>query len=278
MMVGFLCMTVAACGDDTDGETSTSTPTGTSTGTGGQGGGGQGGNGGSPAGADWSCLPNPQGNPPSGATLDLPLKFVGYQGMAPLAGLDITVCQMADTDCANPVTQGTSDANGEVTVELPMGTTGFVGYGEITGGNILPTIGMANVPIVTERTEPVQIVLVTQAELSLLVTFLGGTLDMDAGHMSVYAWDCAQQLASGATVHVDSPAGGSDVFYFDDSGQPVPSATETAAFGLAGAYNIPAGPLELSATVAETGDPMGTATSFTRAGWLTSIVLLPTPQ
>lgn len=265
--LGIVAMTfvVAACGSD---DTDNGAPGGAA---------GQGGSAGS-GGADWSCLPTPTGNPPAGDTLDLPLKLVGYQGMKPLEGLTVRVCQMADRDCANPVTEGTSDANGEVTVQLPMGTTGFVGYGEITGGDILPTIGMANVPIVTERLEPVQIVLVKESELRMLVTVLGGTFDETRGHLSVYAWDCAQKLAPGASIQVDSPATDTGVFYFDDEGMPVKDATSTASFGLAGSYNVPVGDVTLSATVTATGAPMGKAATFTRAGWLTSVVFLPTPQ
>jgi hypothetical protein len=91
--------------------------------------------------------------------------------------------------------------------------------------------------------------------------------DPTLGYIGAYALDCTGSLAAGVEVSADNA----------DAGVPFHWSGATGQNGGASFYNVPEGPLVLTATPASLGKVSSRVSVYVRAGASTQVVLLPTP-
>jgi hypothetical protein len=257
-----LCATLAlsGCGDDAAapaGGSSSATTSGGSC------------EGSTPAG-DWTCVG--QVVLPTTSRTHLALSLTP-QTVVSIDDLTVKACAMGDTECASPLDQATTSTGQEVVLDVPVGADGFDGYLEWTGTGLETTLEVFYPRLVDDWSTT--LLLYPTSYIDTLASSVGATLDPTRGILGFQAWDCATAAASGVAMSADRADTSSTLTYFivGEAG-PVASSTATTtsaeAFGLGGFLNVPAGPVELTATLAATCQVLAEVDVFVRAGALTA--------
>jgi hypothetical protein len=259
LVVALLALALIACSDD-DAGTSSGPAVGGSAGSGAQGGGGEGA-GGQASGNDWSCigvLPQQTFTPGSAVGN---ITVVELSDDSPIANMSVRVCVASDSACATPLDEATTDAQGNVTLDV---TTAEQRYLDLSGGNVMPAISFNNGP---PKGDPFneQIRVLSFETFMLVENLIGTPGDPTRGHAGVQANDCNGDIGVGVTFALDTGDGNTVVAYFSAAGTPNPMLEETGEDGRAAIANIPVGPSVLTATVAATGQVIGTRSFFVRA-------------
>ncbi|MCA9548061.1 MAG: hypothetical protein KC613_26830, partial [Myxococcales bacterium] len=218
---------------------------------------------------DWTCIGN---RPAPMATVgDVALVMIlnDLVSGARLAGATVKVCPWADPDCAAPHSEAMTDAEGTVSLTVPLGAAGFDGFFEISGGPAAPTLFIPNPPLVTERSaeNPWSINMLGTDTLALFAQLAGAALDAERGHLGLIAIECNGVRAPGVQVSADT-ADAQSLTSYVAGGVPDANATATDRGGVAGIFNLPPGPVVLSATNADGGALSGPHLMI-RAGYLT---------
>jgi hypothetical protein len=273
---------IASCSDDPSGSTSTTDVGGTPS-TGGMGGsgaaggstGGNGGSGGTPPPANWDCLgmvaaPMYENGP----------SHVGNYTMndlvtdAPLVGVTVKVCDVADPTCANSNDEGVTDMMGLIQLATP---TSEAQYLEISGANIPMHLAIAFAP---PDTDPFDITVkpVTTATLNVFAALLTTTIDSARGILGATVDDCDGTRASGVSFSVDTADGMSVFGYLDAAGSPDSALTETSVGGAVGVFNLPAGTATITATIVASGTTLPDRTVLIRADSVTYAGSSPIPD
>lgn len=281
---------LAACVDDdvppaiVQASSSTTTATAassSSSGSGGMGGGaescdgGMGGGGGGDEEPEWCCLGAVEVASPATATIDLGVRAVAFVTGSNLDGLTVKACATTDTACASPVAQGITDAEGKLKLTVPTGDVGFDGFFDVTGGTIRPALVFPFPPPVQDQ-DDVAVQLVTNSIYPLLQTSVGFTPDPARGDLVVLATDCNANQAPGVKVAA-STADAESISIYVVGMAPSVDATETDPSGIAGWFNLPAAPVDISATLAIDAAAIGTISVFVRPGSITYTTIPPTP-
>jgi hypothetical protein len=259
--------------------TATATASSASTGSGGMGGSAESCDGGMGGGSDeepeWCCLGNVEYPSPATATIDLGVQAIAFVTNSTLEGLTVKACATADTACASPVAEGITDAEGMITLTVPTGDVGFDGFFDVTGSAIRPAL-VFPFPPPAQNEDGVKVQLVTNAIYPLLQTSVSFTPDPARGDLVVLATDCNAKQAPGVQVAA-STADADSVAIYVVGMAPSLDATETDATGVAGWFNLPAGPVDISANRAIDAAPIGTISVFVRPGSITYTTIPPTP-
>lgn len=146
------------------------------------------------------------------------------------------------TGTAESLAVDTSDAGGLYLLTVATGGVPLNGYVRVQKGGYITTYGYPAVPLVASA---IQNVLVpTSGEIDLLEFAADVTQAAGNGFIGVVVVDCAGDPIQGATV---STNGGGTVRYNSGS-TPSPSATSTAADGVAYVFNVTPGDVIVSAT------------------------------
>lgn len=227
----------------------------------------------SPAGPNWSCLPDPQRPAPTAPSLEFPVLTKSALDGSPAAGMNIQVCEGMDLSCPTVTDTEVTGDDGRAMVTIPMGDSGFVGYALISKEGYVDTLALANVPIVTPRTVPVNLDVLKTNELAGIAAVLGA-IDDTRGHVVVGAWDCRLQPAEGVSLALAEADAGTTGFYIAGA-LPTRNATATDARGGGGFLNVPVGTAHLTATRASDGEVIGTASVPVVAGKITIVVMVP---
>jgi hypothetical protein len=292
-----------ACGSDED---DGATPTGTSSsssgagaasssssaanssstgpGSGGEGGagaaGGAGGSGGVGAATngDFTCIGTVTWPAPAVGTVTIELNVTAetIQGGAPIGDITVKACAKVDTACAAPLATAVTNANGEVSIEVPVtATAGFDGYFDLTGAEIPPSLVFVHPPPF-EDIPPgsLTIPLIDSATLGLLSNLID--VDPARGHVAVVGLDCTQTEASGLSFASDTADGMSSSLYVQNN-LPSLAAEWTDETGVGAIFNVTAGPATVTSTVASTATQAGSIAIFTRPGTFSYATLPPTP-
>lgn len=204
------------------------------------------------------------------------MRFVDAQTRdQPIPDVSVKVCALDDLACADAAEPVVSDADGRVSLELPLGPNGFGGFLELTGTAIPVTLLRLLPPLgFTEDVDGFRVV--TLATLAAVSTALGVAMDPARGHLTVETRDCDGALASGVSYAVDTADGLSTRFYVA-ADRPSSAATATDVNGSGGVANVPAGSAVITATVAADGRVIGRLPVVVRAGAVSSSLLPPTP-
>ncbi len=193
-----------------------------------------------------------------------------FAGATPFPGLTVKVCDPFDVPaCASPKDTATTDADGLVTLHVPIPPTGFVGCFDVRGTGIYPALVCNGYPLV--RAENIRGVnLLTQSEGDLLLASAGG--DPTRGHLAVTAFDCAWNQVVGATIEVSPSDAATHVIYLRDR-KLDPTALATGIDGIASVVNLVPGSVRI--TVKVNGGVVAQTNTTIRAGTLTVVVLPP---
>ena len=184
-------------------------------------------------------------------------------------------CAYDDRECASPYSEGDTDDDAGVALTYPLGDAGFSGYYEVTGAGLTPTLIFAVPPEWDERANPIYRV-VSQADFDLLSTVARITRDPMKGYLAAELQGCDQHGAAGLAVGVVPVAEGATRFHFQRM-LPNTAATETDITGIGGWFNLPPGEYTVTSSIAACELRIASAPVFTRAGWLSSLGLQPTP-
>jgi hypothetical protein len=276
----------AACGDDTAADATTgASPTTTGGGASGGVGGGTGGagaSGGAGAGGfggipiddgDWTCLGNVEYPLPTSPSVTLNLTAVVITNGGPIADVAVSACAAGDATCATPITSGTTDRMGAVSLTVPTGTVGFDGYFMGTGATIPDSYVFRFPPVASDVDTTLR--LIDNGALSLLSTLFGIDSDPTRGHLGVAIQDCALEAAAAMTVSVDAADAETTTLYVKGD-LPDASAQTTDESGVVSLFNVPPGTATVTATRVSTGEVIGSVVVTIVAGAVTYATLPPT--
>jgi hypothetical protein len=243
-------------GDSNDGGTP-------STGGTSQGGTGEGGSGGNPD-DPWSCIGELQAPMYfAGDLFDANVTVTDFTAAMNIPDADVLVCGYADADCANPTSQGVTDASGIVALQVATDVRLFM---DVSSPDVMPTLIFQNGPP-AQSPMMYQFAVLTPTQLGQFVQLAGGTsVDPTRGHIGIAAIGCDFSPAAGVTLTVDLADEDTTYGYFTTQGVPGSGLTETTADGRLGIANVPPGDATITAEVAATGEIIGTRTVHVRAG------------
>jgi hypothetical protein len=233
------------------------------TGGGAAGGGGAGGAGaGGSGGNDWSCIGTlgPKRFAPGASVGNL--LVAEFQDDSPLAGVTVKVCGASDIACANALDEGVTDAQGRVTLDV---TNAEQRYLDVSGPGTLDALSFNNGPPASDPFNEL-IRVIAPETFTLIESLMGISADPTRGHAGVQANDCQGAIGVGVTFSLDNADADTATAYFTTAATPNPLLEETSADGRAAIANIPVGTSVLTATIAATGQVIGSRTFFVRAG------------
>ena len=237
-------------------------------------GGGTGGDGPLPPG-DWTCVGNVMWPAPMAETVTITAHAEEIQGGAAIPNIKVDACAKADPDCAAPITSGTTDANGDITLMLPTGTDGFDGYFQLTGNSIPDSLVFVNPPV-TEDVADLTVPLLDSGTFGLFQTLTGIDADPTRGHIAAIGFDCAEAQGEGLHITASSADGTTEQIYIANN-LPNADATQTDSSGATFILNLPTGASTLTSTFAANGDTVGKVEVLVRADHITYAILPPTP-
>jgi hypothetical protein len=228
-------------------------------------------------GSDWSCVGHVSWPKPKSDTVTLTVVANDPVAGKTVEGLQVSACSRSDFTCEHPLASGTTDDKGRVVLTCPnKGTTtffGFDGYVQLISDQIHQLtiwghpLSEAQAARDTSLFSNVFAVL-TPEELR---TLGGVPPDSDHGIIVAGALDCQQWNASEVEFTLDPPADVAPVYGF------IPSLTATNSGGYASFSHVRPGVVEVIATPKALGRPSSRQSVLVRAGWVTGIVMLPTP-
>jgi hypothetical protein len=200
--------------------------------------------------------------------------FKPLQGNASLGALKVKACDKADAACANPITQGTVDAMGDITLSVPTGTVGFDGYFDISGGIIVPTLLYYLPPVGMDiPAGSVTVPLVTTDTFGLLGVLLAAP-NANEGHVIAIGQNCMDAATAGM-VFTAAPAAADTLQAYVANSLPDKTAKSTDATGISLVINLPVGTEDVSFSYM--GVTTATEKVFIRKGTITYATLPPTP-
>jgi hypothetical protein len=202
--------------------------------------------------------------PGAPATLNLTIEDLVTGAGAP--DINVNVCAKADSACVSPNASGVTDAIGQVTLALPVDGPQYV---ELSGPGIGLHLSYPNDAPPSGRTIGFSLAVISIENLSEFGLLSGITLDPSRGSIGIGVQDCVEDTATGIEIAVDSADAQTAYTYLNFGGVPDPGLTATSEAGRAGAFNVPPGPVVLTATLVATGEVIGTRTATVRAGALT---------
>jgi hypothetical protein len=230
--------------------------------------------------ADWSCLgrktlpPSPPartgGQTADGVVVYVP-EAVTRQGMP---GLTVEACALQDEYCVAPLGSAKTDEQGNAIVAVPGGIDAFEGYFQVQGGGALVNLEFTSVlkPVVQEY----EGIAYTASTLELTAEEAGVTNDPRRAFVQIEALDCAGLPAAGVVFLVAEEDFHTRMAYSAGGiGAPYPGADSTDRTGLGFAFDVPAGRLSVTASLASTGESIGRALAFTRRGGVSVIEVTP---
>jgi hypothetical protein len=187
----------------------------------------------------------------------------------PVPGAEIHACNTLDVSCASGFGSQTSDDAGIVTMSVPGG---FDGYYEVRATNYTPAVLSRPAQYTSEFQDQglAQIALIAEGG-----ALAGLTQDPNLTIAVLTAEDCTSEPAANITFTVGTPGSSEQVIYLANN---LPSKAATATDSESGSaliYNVPPGTLTVSASFADTGNPIRTISTIARQGWLTFILIRP---
>lgn len=221
-----------------------------------------------------TCVGSVRWRTPTAVTAMHRLSLVDLQTTEGVVGAHVRACAYEDRECASPYSEGDTDDAG-VALTYPLGDAGFSGYYEVTGAGLTPTLIFAVPPEWDEHANPIYRV-VSQSDFNLLSVVARASLDPMKGYLAAELEGCDQHGAAGLSIGVRPMTEGATRFHFQRM-LPNTAATETDITGVAGVFNLPPGEYTVTSSIAACDLPIATARVFTRAGWLSSLGLQPTP-
>ncbi|MET0413764.1 MAG: hypothetical protein ABW217_20815, partial [Polyangiaceae bacterium] len=191
---------------------------------------------------DWSCVPETQ-QPALPANTAQPityaLQIANLITQQPLANATVRACFRGDVECAMPIGPTlTSDATGVVQLTLFEGFNGFL---EIRVEGMVPTLAFFPSAWSSELIpfmELLPVLLLPVQALPVLASASNVQIDLSAGLVSMYAYDCEGPSAAGVRLAIDSTSAVPYAFVDD---LPVVGRDVTSESGIVGFVNVQPG-------------------------------------
>ena len=230
----------------------------------------------------WSCVGHVGWPAPKSPSVTVTYTGFEYVSHAPVASLNISVCNPLDLACARPLASGQTDATGTVVLNLlnppDSNGLGLNGYFQVSSPDktYVPNIVYWGYPM-SEANNPLPMdaygLNITVEEDEQLAAALGVTVDPTRGQIFANVEDCLFNSAPGVQVTLDDHDPAIHEFY--GIGNLMPTATDQT--GVAIFTNVPVGNVNVTATPLALGAPSSKVTVQVRAGWITGANLFPTP-
>ncbi len=146
----------------------------------------------SPDDGNWSCLGSVIRRDPMDATALFTGQLLDTVTQSPIEGVAYRVCALTDTVCASPIIEGTTNAAGTATGTLPLGTTGFNGFVEMTAEGYPDHIAFFNPPIVADTPAgfPTTLFLTSDGAVSLIEAMTRVDADPTRAQLMAVMLDC----------------------------------------------------------------------------------------
>jgi hypothetical protein len=198
-------------------------------------------------GGGWQCLDNPfpWPAPQTIEKVTFSVTIVDLLSGNPYAGVMVKACDKTDLPCTSPYDHSTTDASGLVSLTVPVGTVGFDGYLDMTGGDngsgstIFPALWYP-IPYVISGGWRGRSQFVSTNDFPLLAAATGAAIDPTRGHFAADADNCNFLAPSGVSFTADTADGATKTFYYV-GGVPSTSATQTEGpTAIGGFVNLPA--------------------------------------
>ncbi|MBI4954838.1 MAG: hypothetical protein HY908_22645 [Myxococcales bacterium] len=269
---GVALCALLACSDDQEtagtggtGGTTSSSTTSSSGGTGGSGG----------DATPFGCVGSVSWPTASVSSLQVAGNLSLVPGATPLSGITVRACAKGDAVCTTPLDETVTATDGRYSLTLPIAAVGFDGYLEVTGGSLIGDLVHYLPPLVSDVNDH------SFGEINLTtydayLSQAGLTRDPARAQVAVTVLDCHRQPGNEIALAVDT-ADGSTVLGYDLGGALDTAATATGVSGFAVFVNLPVGPATITASIAATGEPVAEYVVTTRANFVSSLFLPPTP-
>lgn len=228
----------------------------------------------------WGCvgkhLPPPADD--RSAPVAFPLRFLDETGGGGRAGVAVAACEDNDPDCAAPIAQLSSDADGTLAVPLWSGFKGFLKIDPDAGTSALYSTYLPVIPIPDKNVQNPYIgvwPLFGKDVFPALATTSGGDpLKAGYGHLLFIALTCNGQRAPGMRATTDVVSGDTYGFYTDDSNLPSKTLQSTQKDGVGGFINLPSGNVVVTLR-RDSGELVSAHTIFVRPDTLTIVSIDP---
>lgn len=239
----------------------------------------------------WGCVENYRW-PPLRQERGFGMRVVNYASEAGVPGVEVKLCEASDPRCdEGEGLIGTTVTGSDGLAEF-IAPRGFNGYFVLSGGDAMPGV--------VQWSQPVHNLLDTfnhQAlfpdAVSTLAVVVGWRQDGSmpipgTGHLLARAQNCLplryldelEPSARGQDVVVEfaPQEGASRIYYVNDMAILDPALERTASRGYAGAFEVPARNIRVTATHADTGKIVSYGVVTVRPGTIGYLYLFPTPS
>jgi hypothetical protein len=238
----------------------------------------------------WKCLDQP---PPPAVPVDerppsyyITVHAQNIVNQSPVTNAEVKLCRKLDPTCDKPESQGTTDSNGDVTLQIASNvTTAYFSVKKFVEGEIneqwVPAYYYFNPNITGDMTVSVQ--MATFDLRGKLIFVLQVPQEDTRGLMLINAFNCAGTAAPGIVFTADKQDEATTPFYVV-SGVPNITRTSTNTDGYGGFINIPVGEtgngdtVTVTATVELTGRVMNTNALHVRPNAITYSRMVPSGQ
>lgn len=208
-------------------------------------------------------------------TVKARLRFVPALASGSTAGIRVRICQSENPlECRTTSPTATSDANGEVDLDLPVTLGAFQGYLELEGGGQYPSMLKFGWPVARDMATVITVVDDFSARA------LGGaaTVKVDNiafGQIQARMFGCTGVPTRGVTVSLEGGDATNKTWYTSGFEQPFPdfTLTETGVRGASGIVNVPPGNARVIAT--RNGERIASVRAPVRAGYMTIVIVNP---
>jgi hypothetical protein len=232
---------------------------------------------------DWSCVAaaaqdgtqsTVRPGAPSGDSFVVHFREA-YSG-ADVGGVAVTACALFDRSCTWPLAHARADDLGLVTLNVPGGLGAFNGYLEVSGPAMATNLVFVAGRRPAAGSTAVDLEVYTPTALGITATLAGVTLDPQRGVVRVDAHDCADAAARGIAVVISTSGAGTVTAYSTGGGAALsPDALATDDTGVVFGFGAPEGSLGIAARQTGTGEPVGGAFAFARAGAVSLVDVRP---
>jgi hypothetical protein len=186
-----------------------------------------------------------------------------------LSGVSVRPCALLDPGCLEAPAPVLTDDAGRAEFHL---TGDFAGFFDIRRSDLVPATLYPGHFLASQSMVSFPAYGITPAGAQGLAaatrTPLNLSGDSGMGTALVTIYDCQDHQAAGVSYSYDNLGPHGVPFYFT-GGLPDTSVTETDAYGLGGAANVPVGTMKVTARLVDTTTVLGSASFGVRAGSLT---------
>jgi hypothetical protein len=226
---------------------------------------------------EWSCLNGASGADSaevvasgSGRDVEVRLPAVDLVDQTELSALPAKLCRKLDLSCDAPVRELVSDEDGVFSLTLDAA---FDGYLQLEGPTVVPTLYFFSPALNVVGRLPT-LTLMKPAMLESLMAEMDATLSTERGVAILTAQNCMGSFSAGVAYDTADADPETIEFYATD-GLPSLRATRTDTSGFGGFLNLPAGPVSVTGTLAESSLPLASVSVLIRSGFITYGHIVP---